>query len=77
MYNFNPERLSIIVVAISMARRAYSEALRWAIQRDSFGKKLHDHQAVRMKLANMAKKTANLSAWLDQAIYQLTIMDHF
>ena len=30
-----------------------------------------------MKLANMAKRISNVSAWIDESIYQLTVMEHF
>jgi alkylation response protein AidB-like acyl-CoA dehydrogenase len=43
MYNFNPERLEIVTVDIALSRLCLKESLKWAIQRDSFGKKLHDH----------------------------------
>ena len=65
MYNFNPERLAMVIAAIAMSRWVLRESITWALQRESFGKKLHDHQAVRMKLANMAKKIESLSAWMD------------
>ena len=65
MYNFNPERLEIVIGAIALSRWVLREAITWTLQRESFGKKLHDHQAVRMKLANMAKKIESLSAWTD------------
>ena len=65
MYNFNPERLAMVIAEIAMSRWVLRESITWALQRESFGKKLHDHQAVRMKLANMAKKIESLSAWMD------------
>ena len=43
MYNFNPERLEIVIGAIVFSRLVLSEAIAWALQRESFGKKLHDH----------------------------------
>lgn len=55
LFNFNPERISIIVVSELMSRVAFAEALKWSIKRKTFGVPLHEHQAVRMKLAHMVR----------------------
>lgn len=43
MYNFNHERLQITVQAVTMARSAYEESMKYANKRETFGKKLIEH----------------------------------
>jgi len=44
MYNFNHERWGFIVQANRLARVCLEEAMRYALKRKTFGKKLIDHQ---------------------------------
>jgi alkylation response protein AidB-like acyl-CoA dehydrogenase len=44
MYNFNHERWGFIVQANRLARVCMEEATRYATKRNTFGKKLIDHQ---------------------------------
>lgn len=52
--NLEGGRLGIAAQAIGMARAAYEYALNYAQERESFGKKIFDHQAVGFALADMA-----------------------
>jgi len=47
-------RVSIGALSLGIAQGAYDVALQYAKDRDAFGKKLSDQQAVQFKLANMA-----------------------
>jgi alkylation response protein AidB-like acyl-CoA dehydrogenase len=47
-------RISIGALSLGIAQGAYDVALRYADEREAFGKKLSDQQAVQFKLANMA-----------------------
>jgi len=54
MNNFNMERFWLAAMAYGYALVCYEEALDWAKQRQTFGKRLVDHQVVRHKLVDMA-----------------------
>ncbi|RJP82914.1 MAG: acyl-CoA dehydrogenase [Desulfobacteraceae bacterium] len=54
MENFQSERLAICIMANMTARIAFEEALKYAKQREAFGKKLTGFQVTRHKLAEMA-----------------------
>ena len=47
-------RIGVAAQAVGVARAAYEAALRYAQERESFGRKLIGHQAVEFKLADMA-----------------------
>jgi alkylation response protein AidB-like acyl-CoA dehydrogenase len=49
-------RVNIAARAVGIATRAFEEAIRYAQQRETFGKPIADHQAVRLMLAQMATK---------------------
>jgi alkylation response protein AidB-like acyl-CoA dehydrogenase len=52
--NLEGGRIGIAAQAIGMARAAYEAALSYAKERESFGKKIIEHQAVAFRLADMA-----------------------
>ncbi|MEY2785689.1 MAG: hypothetical protein RL277_1899 [Planctomycetota bacterium] len=47
-------RISIAALSLGIAQGAYDVAMKYAQDREAFGKKLSDQQAVQFKLANMA-----------------------
>ena len=49
-------RVNIAARAVGIATRAFEEAIRYAQQREAFGKPIAQHQAVQLKLAQMATK---------------------
>ncbi|KPM42946.1 hypothetical protein AK830_g3622 [Neonectria ditissima] len=63
--NFNHERLFIGM-----------QALRYALSRETFGKKLTDHAVIRFKFANMSRETEALQSWIESLIYQLSQLSH-
>jgi butyryl-CoA dehydrogenase len=49
-------RVNIAARAVGIATRAFEEAITYAQQRETFGKPIAQHQAVQLKLAQMATK---------------------
>jgi acyl-CoA dehydrogenase len=58
-------RVSIAAQSVGVARGAYEEALKYAKERQTFGKPLTDHQAIQFYLADMATQieAARLLTW--------------
>ena len=52
--NLEGGRIGIAAQAVGMARAAYEAALAYARERESFGRKIIEHQAVAFRLADMA-----------------------
>jgi alkylation response protein AidB-like acyl-CoA dehydrogenase len=49
-------RVNIAARAVGIAMRAFEEAIRYAQEREAFGKPIAHHQAIQLKLAQMATK---------------------
>jgi alkylation response protein AidB-like acyl-CoA dehydrogenase len=49
-------RINIAARAVGVARAAFEDAIRYAQQRTAFGKPICEHQAIQLKLADMATK---------------------
>jgi alkylation response protein AidB-like acyl-CoA dehydrogenase len=49
-------RVNIAARAVGIAQRAFEEAIRYAQEREAFGKPIAHHQAIQLKLAQMATK---------------------
>jgi alkylation response protein AidB-like acyl-CoA dehydrogenase len=49
-------RINISARAVGVARAAFEQAIRYAQQRETFGKPIAEHQAIQLKLADMATK---------------------
>jgi alkylation response protein AidB-like acyl-CoA dehydrogenase len=52
--NLEGGRIGIAAQAVGMARSAYVAALAYATERETFGQKIFEHQAVQFRLADMA-----------------------
>jgi butyryl-CoA dehydrogenase len=52
--NLEGGRIGIAAQSVGMARSAYAAALAYAMERESFGQKIFEHQAVQFRLADMA-----------------------
>lgn len=65
MLNFNGERLGMASGALASARACVEDAVAWARERRTFGKRLADHQVIRHKIAAMIQKIHAATAWLD------------
>jgi acyl-CoA dehydrogenase len=70
MQNFNGERLGMAHGCCAYARVCLGEAARWAVERETFGKRLAQHQSIRIKLADMARQVEATQAWVDLCAWQ-------
>jgi acyl-CoA dehydrogenase len=70
MRNFNSERLGMAMGCCAMARVCLEEAGAWATTRETFGKRLSQHQSIRIKLADMARQIKATQAWVDLCAWQ-------
>jgi len=68
--NFNHERWVIAIQACRCARRCFEESIKYGMRRKTFGKRLVDHQAIRMKLAEMARQIESLQDTIERITYQ-------
>jgi len=66
MKNFNNERLWMAASSNALARVCLEDALAWARDRHTFGQRLADHQVIRHKFAEMARKINATQAYLEQ-----------
>lgn len=71
MRNFNGERLGMAHGCCAYARVCLDEAVAWATTRETFGKRLAQHQSIRIKLADMARQIAATQAWVDLCAWQV------
>lgn len=69
--NFNAERMDMAVQSFSFARVCYDEALAWARERETFGKRLADHQVIRHKLVEMDRHIRAGEAWTQLLAWRL------
>jgi acyl-CoA dehydrogenase len=70
MRNFNSERLGMAHGCCAMARVALAEAVAWATSRETFGKRLAQHQSIRIKLADCERQIEATQAWVDLCAWQ-------
>ena len=54
--NLEAGRIGIAAQSVGMARAAFEAALKYAFDRESFGKPIFEHQAVNFRLADMATR---------------------
>ncbi len=73
MTNFNHERMGLSVDMEAFARVCLEEAANWANERQTFGKRLADHQVIRHKLAEMKRKINATQAYIQQCSYQINM----
>jgi len=71
MLNFNHERFAGIAMSVRGARMCIEESIKYARVRKTFNKRLIDHQVIRHKIAEMARRVESTHAWLEQAAYQM------
>jgi acyl-CoA dehydrogenase len=67
---FNIERFSGVAATLAMARTATADAIAWAQDRHTFGKRLIDHQSIRHKLVAMVREIRAAYGYLDQCVYR-------
>jgi acyl-CoA dehydrogenase len=64
MTNFNSERMGMAASMEALGRVCLEEAVQWAQQRRTFGKRLADHQVIRHKIAQMKQKLNATQAYI-------------
>lgn len=64
MHNFNGERMAMSAGMAAAARVCLEEAVNWARERNTFGKRLADHQVIRHKIADMKMRINATDAYL-------------
>ncbi|KAH7133757.1 acyl-CoA dehydrogenase [Dactylonectria macrodidyma] len=72
MSNFNHERLFLGFQALRCARVCLEDSIKYALSRETFGKKLTEHPVIRFKFANMSRETEALQSWIESLVYQLS-----
>ncbi|HRE61323.1 MAG TPA: acyl-CoA dehydrogenase family protein [Micropepsaceae bacterium] len=72
MRNFNGERLGMASGAIASSRVCLEEAVKWAQQRETFGKRLADHQVIRHKVAEMYRQINASQAYLEMCAWRVS-----
>jgi len=70
MNNFNHERFVISAGVCRQARLCYEEAFKYSLTRETFGKKLVNHQLIRYKLAEMARQVESLYDSCERVAFQ-------
>ena len=71
MKNFNSERLGMAAGCAGFARVCLDEAIAYARERQTFGKRLAEHQVIRHKIVDMAQRVAATQAMLEMLIWRL------
>ncbi len=64
MTNFNGERMAMAAGMEALGRVCLEEALEWAQERKTFGKRLADHQVIRHKFSQMKQKLNATQAYI-------------
>ena len=62
--NFNNERMSMITFMEASARVCLEDAVNWARERETFGKRLAEHQVIRHKIVQMKQKINATQAYM-------------
>jgi acyl-CoA dehydrogenase len=75
MENFNFERYHMSVMVNRSSRILITEAIKYARNRKTFGKRLIDHQTIRHKIAEMARRVESNHSWIEQLTYQMDQKD--
>ncbi len=69
MHNFNFERLGLSASMLGMAKCCLEESIRYAQERETFGRPLIGHQAIRHKIADMSSKVDAMEAYINQVCW--------
>jgi len=72
MENFNGERIGMTAGALGFSKVCLEDAIDWARERKTFGKRLADHQVIRHKLADMYKRINTTQAWLEMLAWRIS-----
>lgn len=69
--NFNAERMAMCVMMEASARVCLEEAVNWARDRETFGKRLADHQVIRHKIAEMKQSINACQAYIQHCTREI------
>jgi len=73
MHNFNSERMAMAAGMEASARVCLQEAVEWAQERTTFGKRLADHQVIRHKIAEMMRQCYATQGYLQAVARQIQL----
>lgn len=71
MHNFNHERFVLAASTNRYSRVCLEEAINWARRRKTFGRAHIEHQVIRHKLAEMARRIESTHTWLEHMAAQM------
>ncbi|KAI2625735.1 acyl-CoA dehydrogenase NM domain-like protein [Hypoxylon sp. NC1633] len=74
--NFNHERWTMACATTRQSRTVVEECLKWAHQRQVFGKRLIEQPVIRQKLAKMIALCEANQSWLETITYQMCNMPY-
>ncbi|KAF8235821.1 acyl-CoA dehydrogenase [Tricholoma matsutake] len=74
--NFNHERWGMACGSIGAQRYIVEECLKWATQRQVFGKPLNSQAVIRAKLAAMISRVESAQNWIENITYQMIHMNY-
>ena len=74
--NFNAERIDMAAQSIAFSRPCFTEALEWSRERETFGKRLADHQVIRHKFVEMDRQINAAQAWCEVLAWRLNQGDN-
>ena len=77
MENFNAERFSLAASSLGFAWVCYQEALGWARERRTFGRRLADHQVLRHRLVDMRASIEASRALLEDTAARMNRVERF
>jgi acyl-CoA dehydrogenase len=69
--NFNNERMAMATMMEASCRVCLEEAVNWAQERQTFGKRLADHQVIRHKIAEMKQRINSCQAYIQVCCRQM------
>lgn len=71
MENFNYERLGMVAACVGMMKVFVDASIRWAQERQTFGKRLIEHQVIRHKIVEMSARVDVLEACVNQICWSI------
>ncbi|MEQ9695109.1 acyl-CoA dehydrogenase family protein [Shimia sp. SDUM112013] len=71
MNNFNFERLALVAQCLGMMKTCLAEAIAWAQDRETFGRKLIRSQVIRHKIAEMSVRIDTCETYLNQICWAI------
>ena len=75
MVNFNAERMGMSAAMEAASRVCFEDAIIWAQERKTFGKRLADHQVIRHKFAEMKQRINATQSYLNNVSRRIQLGD--